>query len=80
MDSVLISEFKAKCIQLLKMVNETGRPLLVTLRGKPIARVEPVRTSPKDQIQLGRMKDTLQIKADIVHSDTTTDWEAVGQS
>ncbi len=75
MDSVLISEFKAKCIQLLKMVNETGRPLLVTLRGKPIARVEPVRTSPKDQIQLGKMKDTLQIKADIVHSDTTTDWE-----
>jgi prevent-host-death family protein len=76
MESVLISEFKAKCIQLLKMVNATGRPLLVTLRGKPIARVEPVRTSPKEQIQLGAMRDTIEIKTDIVHADTTSDWES----
>ncbi|MFY9988440.1 MAG: type II toxin-antitoxin system Phd/YefM family antitoxin [Chthoniobacterales bacterium] len=75
MDSVLISEFKAKCIQLLKTVNETGRPLLVTLRGKPLARVEPVRTASKNQIQLGGMRDTLEIKTDIVHTDTTSDWE-----
>ena len=75
MDSVLISEFKAKCIQLLKTVNETGRPLLVTLRGKPIARVEPVQTSPKEHIQLGGMRDTLEIKANILHSDTTMNWE-----
>lgn len=75
MDSVLISEFKAKCIQLLKTVNETGRPLLVTLRGKPLARVEPVRTAPKNQIQLGGMRDTLEIKTDIVHTDTASDWE-----
>jgi prevent-host-death family protein len=75
MESVLISEFKAKCIQLLKRVNETGRPLLVTLRGKPIARVEPVRTSPKEQIQLGAMRDTIELRTDIVHTDTTSDWE-----
>jgi prevent-host-death family protein len=75
MESVLISEFKAKCIQLLKMVNETGRPLLVTLRGKPLARVEPVPASPEHQVQLGAMRDTLEIKAEIVHTETTSDWE-----
>jgi len=75
MESVLISEFKAKCIQLLKMVNETGRPLLITLRGKPLARVEPVPASPEHQIQLGAMRDTLVIKTDIIQADTTSDWE-----
>ena len=75
MESVLISEFKAKCIQLLKMVNETGRPLLITLRGKPLARVEPVPASPEHQIQLGAMRDTLEIKTDIIQADTTSDWE-----
>jgi len=75
MESVLISEFKAKCIQLLKMVNETGRPLLVTLRGKPLARVEPVAASPEHQVQLGAMRGTLEIKTEIVHTETTSDWE-----
>jgi prevent-host-death family protein len=75
MESILISEFKAKCIQLIKTVNETGRPLLITLRGKPLARVEPVQASPKHQVQLGGMRDTLEIKTDIVHADTTSDWE-----
>ena len=75
MDSVLISEFKAKCIQLLKMVNETGQPILVTLRGKPLARIEPVRPLPNDEIRLGAMRETLEIKSDIVDSDALSDWE-----
>jgi prevent-host-death family protein len=35
-------EFKAKCLALLDEVAETGRPLLVTKRGKPVARLVPV--------------------------------------
>jgi hypothetical protein len=40
-----ISEFKAKCIHELKMVQETGEPLLVTLRKRPIATKRPRRGS-----------------------------------
>ena len=41
MKSVAISDFKANCLSLLENVARTGEPLLVTKRGKPLARVTP---------------------------------------
>jgi prevent-host-death family protein len=41
MKSVAVSEFKANCLSLLENVARTGEPLLVTKRGKPLARVTP---------------------------------------
>jgi prevent-host-death family protein len=41
---VSASRFKAQCLRLLDDVAETGVPLVVTKRGKPVARV--VATSP----------------------------------
>lgn len=41
MKSVAISIFKARCLALLEDVARTGEPLLVTKRGKPLARVTP---------------------------------------
>jgi prevent-host-death family protein len=40
--SIPASEFKAKCLALLDEVAEKGQPLVVTKRGKPVARVLPV--------------------------------------
>ncbi len=34
-------EFKAKCLAVMQEVNSTGEPLLVTKRGKPLARILP---------------------------------------
>ena len=73
MKTVLISEFKAKCIGMLKDVQKTKEPILVTLRGKPIARVEPV-VKPKKRIRLGALKGWMEIKGDIIHSDIEKDW------
>lgn len=73
MKTVLISEFKAKCIRLLKEVQKNGKPLVVTLRGKPIARVEPV-VPPKRQVRLGALKGWMEIKGDIIHSDMEKDF------
>ena len=39
MKSVAISTFKAQCLALLEDVARTGKPLLVTKRGKPLARL-----------------------------------------
>lgn len=36
------SQFKAQCLALLDRVAETGVPLVVTKRGKPVARLVPV--------------------------------------
>ena len=43
MQTMLVSDFKAKAIATLKRVKLTGEPVLVTLRGKPLAEVVPVR-------------------------------------
>jgi len=43
MHTMLVSDFKAKAIATLKRVKQTGEPVLVTLRGKPLAEVVPVQ-------------------------------------
>ncbi|HET9419336.1 MAG TPA: type II toxin-antitoxin system Phd/YefM family antitoxin [Chthoniobacterales bacterium] len=73
MKTVLISEFKAKCISLLKNVQKTKQPLVVTLRGEPIARVEPI-VPEKKQVRLGALKGWMEIKGDIVSSDMEKDF------
>lgn len=76
MKTVLISEFKAKCIQMLKEVQKNGKPLTVTLRGEPIARVEPVAKAPSKKRRLGALRGRMIIKGDIIKSDFDQDWEA----
>jgi prevent-host-death family protein len=44
--TVAAAEFKARCLALLDEVAETGRTLLVTKRGKPVARLVPVEAPP----------------------------------
>jgi prevent-host-death family protein len=40
--TVPAGEFKARCLALLDRVAETGEEIVVTKRGKPVARVVPV--------------------------------------
>ncbi len=39
------TEFKAKCLQLLDEVQRTGEDLVISKRGKPVARVVAVKAS-----------------------------------
>lgn len=38
---ITATQFKARCLRLLDEVAETGETLIVTKRGRPVARVEP---------------------------------------
>ena len=71
---MVISEFKAKCIGVLKAAQHDGEPITITWHGHPIARVTPIldRASPR---KLGVLKGMMQIKGDIVHNDSTSEWE-----
>ena len=40
--SVSASEFKARCLALLDEVQATGRRLIVTKRGRPVAQLVPI--------------------------------------
>lgn len=74
MKTMPASEFKAKCIAILKRVHQTGEPVVVTRRGQPVARVEGV-ASTKPAKRLGALQGSLRIRKDLVRSDTSRDWE-----
>ena len=74
MKTMVISEFKAKCIRVVKDVNKRKQPLLLTIRGSPVATVEPIRNQAGKRI-LGGMKGSMKISGDIVTNDFSDEWE-----
>jgi prevent-host-death family protein len=46
MRSIPAARFKAQCLRLLDEVSETGETIVVTKRGKPVAKVEPIEAPP----------------------------------
>ena len=75
MDRVNISTFKATCLNLLDRVKQTGRPLLITRRGEPIAEVIPPRPSRQKRIWVGAARDTGTINGDLI-APTGERWDA----
>ena len=73
MKTMLVSEFKAKCIATLKEVHRTREPMLITLRGKPLATVHPVAPRGGGK-RLGGLKGLMSVRRDLVKADTTRDW------
>lgn len=74
MRTMLISEFKAKCIAALKSVEQTREPIVITLRGKPLASIQPVEQATSGR-RLGRLKGMMRIRGDLVRPDSSRDWE-----
>lgn len=64
---IAAGEFKAKCLQLMDEVNQTGVEIIITKRGKPVARLMPVEREAASAF--GWMKGTVEIHGDIVTSD-----------
>ena len=68
-------EFKARCLQLMEQVRTTRRPIVITKRGKPVARLVPVEEAPLRRAIFGCMKGTVTIHGDIV-GPTGEEWHA----
>jgi prevent-host-death family protein len=68
-------EFKAKCLALLDQVQKTRQEIVVTKRGKAVAKLVPV-DEEKPQIW-GRMKGTIEILGDIVSPIEDAGWDEV---
>ncbi len=58
-------EFKAKCLKLMDQVRETGREIVITKRGKPVAKLVPV-VEKKIPPLSGSMAGTVKILGDII--------------
>jgi prevent-host-death family protein len=62
---VPISKFKAECSKFVDRVRRTRRPLLITRRGVPVAKLIPV-SDRRRRFILGDMIGTAKIVGDIV--------------
>ncbi len=77
MDTIAVSKLKATCLERLERVRQTGRPLLVTKRGVPIAR--PAATCSAAILEVGSASwpATVTEVGDIVAPLDETDWEVL---
>lgn len=69
------SDFKARCLRILEDVAARGDTVVVTKRGKPLAKVVPLEREMKPL--KGRWKGVAKTKGDIVYFDSSKDWEAL---
>lgn len=77
-DEVTISKFKATCLALLARVKRTGRPILVTRKGEPIAQIVPPPPRTKPESWLGTLRGTGKITGDIISPPVTeSEWDAL---
>jgi len=71
---IAAGEFKAKCLKLMDRVNETGEEIIITKRGRTVARLVPARKTVRRR-GYGYLKGRARILGDIVAS-TGERWEA----
>lgn len=75
MRTITATEFKAKCLQILDEVHETGEVVRVTKHGKVVAEVGPSEPEA-GECRFGFFKDKIKILGDIVEP-LDVEWEAL---
>lgn len=78
MEEIAISKFKATCLAVLERVRKTGKPILVTRFGEPVAAINPPPPGDRPKHWVGAARATGEILGDIVSpAADATDWEAL---
>jgi prevent-host-death family protein len=72
MKKIAAGEFKARCLTLMEDVRSTREPLVITKRGKPVAKLVPVDDGKDDFI--GRLKGVFRVVGDI--ESPSDEWES----
>jgi prevent-host-death family protein len=63
MKKIAAGEFKARCLTLMEDVRSTRQPLVITKRGKPVAKLVPADDDKDDFI--GRLEGVFRVVGDI---------------
>ena len=75
MKTIPAGEFKAKCLQLMDKVQRTRKPITITKRGKPVAKLVPVEQEQDEWF--GRLRDKVKVTGDLVAPlDPPEVWES----
>jgi prevent-host-death family protein len=80
MESMAVSRFKATCLAVLQRVRRTGRPVLITRFGEPVAEVVPPRRPAPHAAWVGCMAGRAEIRGDVVApAEKPRAWAALGR-
>jgi len=74
MKTLGITEFKTHCIRVLRDAHRLREPLIVTRRGEPLVRIEPI-PGPSGSRRLGALRDQMVIHDDLIRTDFAEEWE-----
>lgn len=78
-ETMAISEFKAKCLQVLSRIQRTGATVLVTRRGTPMALITAPTPEAHAGSWLGCLRESGRITGDVVSPVADpAEWEAIG--
>ncbi|HEY1677308.1 MAG TPA: type II toxin-antitoxin system Phd/YefM family antitoxin [Candidatus Sulfotelmatobacter sp.] len=73
MKTISAAEFKAQCLALMDDVHSTREHIVITKRGKPVAKLVPTESAKDDFI--GRLKGVVEIVGEL-DSDPPESWES----
>jgi prevent-host-death family protein len=73
--SINASEFKTRCLRVLDDVQATRTEVVITKRGKPVAKLGPI--GPARGSLRGTWKGMVRIRGDIVRVDWSSEFETV---
>jgi prevent-host-death family protein len=71
--SIAAAEFKARCLELMDRVRETGAEYVVTKHGEPVAKLVPYK-APRRTRLFGSMKGTV-LKYERPFDPVDADWD-----
>lgn len=75
MKTMRAGEFKARCLRVMDQVRATRQPVVITKRGRPVAKLVPLDTRGDDIF--GCLKGVVEIVGDIESPLVAPeDWEA----
>jgi prevent-host-death family protein len=64
METIPVSKFKATCLAVVQRVKRTGRPVLITRFGEPMAEVVPPSRRASKGAWLGSMQGSVKVLGD----------------
>ncbi|MCP4043909.1 MAG: type II toxin-antitoxin system Phd/YefM family antitoxin [Gammaproteobacteria bacterium] len=73
MQTIKASVFKAKCLHLMDIVNQSGEEIIITKNGKPVSRLVPYRK--RIDSLFGLHKERIKSNDDLI-APTGEEWTA----
>ena len=76
MKTMPAGKFKAQCLSVMDEVNTTREPVVITKKGRPVAKLVPAESEPKDVF--GCLRGVMEIVGDVESPVIPLeDWESL---